>query len=350
MPQMSTDPTDPAGPTGGGALFGGVVSTMDTDADEQVVKEIAGLSPGRLALRRLLHDKLTMVSAVISAIFVLLAVLSPLLVSVGILDPLTNHKDLLDPARGFLPKGDWGGMSWAHPLGVEPGIGRDLLSRILLGVTTSLTIALSAALIAVVLGTVLGIISGYLGGPIDFWINRLIDMTLSFPQTLMLLALSGMLTEVLITVLHVPRGDIANGLYIILVLGLFGWPSMARIIRGLVFSQREREYVEAARSLGASKRRIWFTELLPNLWAPILVYGTLLLPAYVSAEAALSFLSVGVKPPTPTLGNVLTDSISYPRSDFTFFFFPALFIAVIVMSFNLLGDGLRDALDPKGDR
>jgi len=341
---------DPADIKGAGARVGSAVSTLDPEAAEPVVKEIAGLSPGRLALRRLLHDKLTMASLVISFVFILLAILSPVLVSLKVIDPLTNHKELLDASRGFLPKGDWGGISWAHPLGVEPGIGRDLLSRILLGITTSLTIALSAALIAVVVGTVLGIISGYMGGPIDFWINRLIDMTLSFPQTLMLLALSGMLTEVLITVVHVPRGDIANATYIILVLGLFGWPSMARIIRGLVLSQREREYVEAARSLGATRRRIWFTELLPNLWAPILVYGTLLLPAYVSAEAALSFLGVGVKPPTPTLGNVLTDSISYPRSDFTFFFFPALFIAIIVMSFNLLGDGLRDALDPKGDR
>jgi peptide/nickel transport system permease protein len=125
---------------------------------------------------------------------------------------------------------------------------------------------------------------------------------------------------------------------------------VARLIRGQVLSQREREYVEAARSLGANRRRIWFGELLPNLWAPILVYGTLLLPAYVSAEAALSFLGVGVKPPTPTLGNILADSTSYARSDFTFFLFPALFIAIIVLSFNLLGDGLRDALDPKGDR
>lgn len=317
---------------------------------EPTAKEIAGLSPGQLALRRLLRDKLTLVSLSVSAVFVLLAIASPLLTSVGLIDPLKTNMDLLDPELGFMPRGDWGGMSWAHPLGVEPGLGRDVMSRLFLGITTSLLIALSAAAIAVVIGTVLGIVSGYLGGPTDFWINRLIDMTLSFPQTLMLLALSGMLIELLTSQLHVPPGDMANALYIILVLGLFGWPSVARLIRGQVLSQREREYVEAARSLGATRRRIWFRELLPNLWAPVLVYGTLLLPAYVSAEAALSFLGVGVKPPTPTLGNILADSTTYAKSDFTFFFFPALFIAIIVLSFNLLGDGLRDALDPKGDR
>lgn len=314
------------------------------------VKEIAGLSPGRLALRRLRHDTMTMISLIVATVFVVLAAASPLLTNLGIIDPLTPHKELLDPDLGYLPKGDWGGMSFAHPLGVEPGLGRDVMSRLFLGITTSLTIALAAAFLAIFIGTVLGIISGYLRGPIDFWINRLIDLTLSFPQTLMLLALSGMMIDLLVDVVHIPRGPLANGTYIVLVLGLFGWPSVARLVRGQVLSQREREYVEAARSIGASQVRIWFTELLPNLWAPILVYGTLLLPAYVSAEAALSFLGVGVKPPTPTLGNILADSSTYAASDFTFFFFPALFIAVIVLSFNLLGDGLRDALDPKGDR
>jgi peptide/nickel transport system permease protein len=324
-----------------------LASTMGDGAEAQA---IVGLSPWQLALRRLKRDRLTMVALVVAALFVLLAIASPVLVWLGVIDPLTPHMDLLDPNLGYLPAGAWGGMSWAHPLGIEPGLGRDVLSRLFLGITTSLTIALSAAFVAVALGTVLGIISGYVGGGTDFWINRVIDLTLSFPQTLMLLALSGMLIDVLTTQLHVPPGDIANGLYIVLVLGLFGWPSVARLIRGQVLSMREREYVESARSLGATRRRVWFGELLPNLWAPILVYGTLLLPSYVSAEAALSFLGVGVKPPTPTLGNILADSTSYVRSDFTFFLFPALFIAIIVLSFNLLGDGLRDALDPKGDR
>jgi peptide/nickel transport system permease protein len=141
-----------------------------------------------------------------------------------------------------------------------------------------------------------------------------------------------------------------NAFYEILVLGIFGWPPICRLIRGQVLSIREREFVDAARLLGASRRRLYFKEILPNLWAPVLVSFTLTMPAYISAEAALSFLGVGVKPPTPTLGNILTDSVTYSQADFFFFFTPAFLIAVIVISFNLVGDGLRDALDPRGAR
>ena len=147
-----------------------------------------------------------------------------------------------------------------------------------------------------------------------------------------------------------PAGNSANAVYVILVLGLFGWPGIARIVRGQVLSIREREFVDAAKLLGASRYRIYFKEILPNLWAPLLVYFTLMMPAFVSAEAALSYLGVGVKPPTPTLGNILTDSISYMDADPVFFFTPAILIMLIVVSFNLLGDGLRDALDPKTHR
>jgi peptide/nickel transport system permease protein len=122
------------------------------------------------------------------------------------------------------------------------------------------------------------------------------------------------------------------------------------VVRGQVLSIREREFVEAAKLIGAPRRRMYFKEILPNLWAPLLVYFTLTMPAYISAEAALAFLQVSVKPPTPTLGNILTDSISYSQADFFFFFIPALLIAIIVVSFNLMGDGIRDALDPRGAR
>ena len=153
-----------------------------------------------------------------------------------------------------------------------------------------------------------------------------------------------------ITNVGVPPGNPSRIVYLILVLGFFGFPYFGRIIRGQVLSLREREFVEAARSLGARGPRIWFTELLPNLWAPILVYTSLILPANVSTEAALSFLGVGVGVPTPTLGNVLTDSVNFLVADPTYFLLPGIAIFLIVLSFNLLGDGLRDALDPKSDR
>lgn len=319
----------------------------DVDGDAQSTS-IAGRTPWQLARARLRRDKPTMFMLIVAGITLVMAVVAPILDGLGVLDPQTFHKDLIDPAIGSLPKGPWGGTSWAHPLGVEPGTGRDVLSRIVVGVTFSLAIAFSATILTVVFGTVMGLIAGFLGGRTDFWISRLIDMILSFPQTLMLLALSGMFIDLL-----TGRGLPTNGaaaVYIIIVLSAFGWPTIARIIRGQVLSLREREFVESAKSLGAKNSRIYFKELLPNLWAPILVYSTLIMPTYVSAEAALSYLNVGVKPPTPTLGNILANSVNYVSSTPTYFFYPGIMIAVIVLSFNLLGDGLRDALDPKAGR
>ena len=308
--------------------------------------KIAGRSPTKLALARFRQDRLSMVSFVIVAIYLAIGIAAPILVHFGVLDPFTLHQDLLN--ADTLPKGKFGGVSWDHPLGVEPGTGRDVLSRLVYGVTFSLAIALSATMIAIGLGTALGIISGFSGGWTDSVIGRAVDLTLSFPQTLMLLALSSL--GVALVAMYVPGDDsdaLPNAVYVILVLGLFGWPGVTRIIRGQVLSVREREFVDAAVLLGASRRRIYFKEILPNLWAPLLVTFTLTMPLYISAEAALSYLSVGIKPPTPTLGNILKGSVNYSQADFLFFFGPAFLIMLIVVSFNLLGDGIRDALDPK---
>lgn len=290
-----------------------------------------------------------MISFTVVAVYLMAGIAAPFLVHFGVLDPTTFHQDKLDPSNGGLPIGAFGGISWSHPLGLEPGTGRDVLSRVWYGITFSLTIALSATLVAMIIGTVLGIISGYTGGWTDSIIGRGIDLTLSFPSTLMLLALSGPAVQVLED-WGVPAGDVSNGLYVMLVLGLFGWPYVARLIRGQVLSIREREFIDAAILLGASRRRLYFKEILPNLWAPLLVTFTLTMPTYISAEAALSFLGVGIKPPTPTLGNILKGSISYSSADFLFFFIPAFLIMIIVVSFNLLGDGMGDALDPKSGR
>jgi peptide/nickel transport system permease protein len=312
-------------------------------------KKVEGLSPTQLAARRFRHDKLSMVSFGIVAFYVLAAIAAPILVKTGVLDPYTLHQNLLDP--NTVPKGAFSGATAHHPLGLEPGTGRDALSRLWYGITFSLMIALSATAVALTVGTVLGIISGFTGGWTDSTIGRLIDLTLSFPQTLMLLALSATGVALFASFLPGTQADAApNAVYEVLVLGIFGWPPVARLVRGQVLTIREREFMEAARLLGASRRRLYFKEILPNIWAPVLVSFTLTMPAYVSAEAALSYLGVGIHPPTPTLGNVLKDSSNYAVADFVYFFFPALLIAIIVVSFNLLGDGLRDALDPKGDR
>ena len=315
------------------------------------VEKIEGRSPTQLALERFRRDRLSMVAFVIVAIYILLAILAPILNHTGVLDPYTYHNSdkYLNIELGAVPRGAFGGASWSHPLGLEPGTGRDVASRLMMGIADSLTIALSGTVLAVAIGTVLGIIAGFSGGLVDATVGRLIDLTLSFPQTLMLLALSTTVVTMLVNV-GVPAGDLAQGTYVIVVLAAFGWPPIARVVRGQVLSIREREFVEAAKLMGAPRRRMYFKEILPNLWAPLLVYFTLTMPAYISAEAALAFLQVSVKPPTPTLGNILTDSISYSTADFPFFFMPALLIAIIVVSFNLVGDGIRDALDPRGAR
>ena len=150
-----------------------------------------------------------------------------------------------------------------------------------------------------------------------------------------------------LTQLGVPEGNPSRITYLILVLSVFGWPYLARIVRGQVLSLREREFVEAAVAMGANKRRILFTEILPNLWAPILVYATLTLPAYIGLEAALSFLGVGVVPPETTFGAMLANSVAYFDVVPTYLFIPGTVLVVLVVSFNLLGDALRDALDPK---
>jgi peptide/nickel transport system permease protein len=172
------------------------------------------------------------------------------------------------------------------------------------------------------------------------------DLILAFPTLLILIAMSPVLTE-RITDLGVPPGNPSRIVYLILAISVFGWPYLARIVRGQVLSLREREFVEAAVAAGASRRRILFTEILPNLWAPILVYTTLALPAFIGLEAALSFLGVGVLPPDVTFGAMLANSVRYFERVPTYLFIPGISLVVIVVAFNLLGDSLRDALDPR---
>jgi peptide/nickel transport system permease protein len=338
-------------------------SNLETTADEHLEdvhddgsSTVAGRSPTQLALARFRGDTLSMISLTFSVLIILAAIAAPILVATDVLNPLKFHQNLLGE-DGVAPDGRFSGMSWDHPLGVEPGTGRDLLSRIMLAMTYSLGIAFTATILTVVIGVVLGIVSGFSRGIVDATIGRLIDLTLSFPQTMMLLALSSPVVLLLQT--KVSQGpllgwlsnrDLSNGLYVVLVLAVFGWPPIARVVRGQVLSIREREYIEAARLLGASRRRLYFKEVLPNVWAPILVFTTLLVPAYISAEAAFSYLGVGIKPPTPTLGNILADSVNYTSADAWFFLLPGLTLVFSVVFFNLVGDGARDALDPKTGR
>jgi peptide/nickel transport system permease protein len=325
-----------------------VAAVQDSAVGFQGGALTSGRSLRQIVWARLRHDRLAMVCLIILVVYYLAAIVGPFVGGMVGLDPYLPHSELISDLGGK-PLGEMGGITSAHPLGVEWGTGRDILAQLLFGLRISLVIATSATLITVALGTVIGIIAGYSGGWTDTLIGRLMDLILAFPFLLIILALSGVLTQRL-TLMGVPEGNPSRILYLILVLSVFGWPYLARIVRGQVLSLREREFVEAAVAMGSSKRRILFTEILPNLWAPILVYATLTLPAYIGFEAVLSFLGVGVIPPETTFGAMLANSVSYFNVVPTYLFIPGTVLVVLVVSFNLLGDALRDALDPKAIR
>lgn len=311
------------------------------------VKVIVSRTPASLAWGRFRSDKKSVIGAIVVGVYIVLAILAPILVATHVLDPYSANSKLINDES--LPIGGTG-VSWAHPLGIEPGIGRDTMSRVWYGLALSLFISSVSAVLTMIVGVILGIVAGMSRSWADTLIGRLVDLVLSFPQTLMLLALSSVVLGVLTGTLKIPSGDPAQATYVIVVLAIFGWPAVTRVVRGQVLSLREREFVDAARLMGASRSRLYFKEILPNLWAPILVQFTLILPAYVSAEAALSYLGVSINPPTPTLGNILKSSLQYAQGDFLYFIIPAFLLVLVVVSFNLLGDGLRDALDPKTNR
>lgn len=322
---------------------------VETPAGSSVEStEIAGRSLTQIAWARLRRDKVAVVSLTVVLLIVAVALLAPVLTKLVGVDTETFNPKAINNAGG-LPLGKWGGISLEHPLGVEPGTGRDLFARLLYGSRLSLLIALSATLITVSVGVTVGIIAGYSRGILDSMLGRLMDLILAFPLVLILLALSGVVTQRLETTFGLGQVP-SRVLYLILVLSLFGWPYLARIVRGQVLSLREREFVESAVAMGAGTPRILFREILPNLWAPILVYSTLLLPTYIGAEAALSFLGVGLVPPTPSWGAMLADSVRYFAVVPSFLFIPGTYLFVVVLAFNLLGDSVRDALDPRASR
>jgi peptide/nickel transport system permease protein len=296
---------------------------------------------------RFLRDRVNVAGLVVCVVFAVLAVASPLLERWGLIDPSTTHPGLVQ-GIGSLPTGPMGGISADHWAGVEPGTGRDLLSRIISGLTTSLTVATLATLLSVTIGTALGMIAGLSRGLVDWGISRLVDLVLSFPALLMLLTLAPLMTDAVHHLLRLPTGPPSQIAFMVLVLSAFGWPYIARIVRGQVLSLREQEFVEAARSLGARSWWIQRRELLPHLWAPILVYATLMLPTYVAAEATLGFLGVGIQAPAASLGSILNDSVSYAAVDPAYFLIPGGVLALIVLALNLVGDGLKDAMDPEG--
>ncbi|GAA1372479.1 ABC transporter permease [Streptomyces beijiangensis] len=320
----------------------GETATVDVTAD-MPAKDIEGRSPGRIAWTRLKRDKVALIGGVVVILLILVAVFAPFIVGLLGHPPNEFHENLLDPDLGT-PKGSFGGINSDFLLGVEPTNGRDVFSRIVYGSRISLLVAFLAACVSVVLGSILGSVAGFFGGWVDAVISRVMDLLLAFPQLLFTIALVSVVPN---SLWGLSGSGVRMGVLIV-VIGFFGWPYIGRIVRGQTMSLREREYVEAARSLGAGRVYILFKELLPNLVAPILVYSTLIIPTNILSEAALSFLGAGVKPPTASWGKMLSDAINTYQADPTYMVVPGIAIFITVLAFNLFGDGLRDALDPKG--
>jgi len=306
-------------------------------------KDIEGRSLGQIAWMRLRQDKVAIGGGIVIILLILVAIVGPFLVQ----SPYTYHENLVDPTYSR-PYGAFGGISTAHPFGIEPITGRDLLARVVYGARVSLIIAFLSTLLAVGIGVVMGIVAGYSGGWVDSVIARAMDIFLAFPLLVFAIALVGVIPSSAFGL----SGNSLRIALLVFVIGFFAWPYMGRIIRGQTLSLREREFVDAARSLGARGPYVLFRELLPNLVGPILVYSTLLIPTNILFEAALSYLGVGIIPPTPSWGGMISDAVS--NGDYSidpmYMIIPGLAIFITVLAFNLFGDGLRDALDPKSSR
>jgi peptide/nickel transport system permease protein len=325
------------------------VSGASTEADPEAAakglgkKAIQGRSLGQIAWLRLKRDRVAMISGILILVMVVAAIAAALLDRVfGVIDPNKFDYSAVN-ADGGLPLKPMGGISGDHLLGVEPINGRDLLARIFSGSWISLLIGFGATVLSVAIGTVMGVVAGYFRGWVDTVISRIMDAFLAFPLLLFSIALVGVVPE---NAFGLGR-DGSRIFVMIFVIGFFSWPYIGRIIRAQTLSLREREFIDAARSLGAKSPHILFKELLPNLVAPILVYSTLLIPTNILFEAALSFLGVGIQVPTATWGTMVSEASRWYQVDFWYMLFPGLAIFITVLAFNLFGDGLRDALDPR---
>jgi peptide/nickel transport system permease protein/oligopeptide transport system permease protein len=303
-------------------------------------KAIEGRSLGQIAWMRLRRDKVAMAGGITILVLIVIAIIGPYFVQ----NPDVYHSNLIN-ATFSRPNGPFGGISLAHPFGVEPITGRDMLARIVVGARYSLLIGFLATALAVVIGVVMGVISGYFGGWSDAAIARTMDIFLAFPLLVFAIALVGVIPSSAFGL----SGNTLRVALLIFIIGFFAWPYMGRIIRGQTLSLREREFVDAARSMGARGPYILFRELLPNMIGPILVYATLLIPTNILFEAALDYLGVGLIPPTPSWGQMLANAVQqgFWYVDPMYMIIPGLAIFITILAFNLFGDGLRDALDPR---
>ncbi|GAB7031232.1 ABC transporter permease [Streptomyces sp. NPDC021749] len=313
--------------------------------------ELVGRSPGQLMWTRFKRDRTGVICAIVVLAFFVIAALAPVIGALYGKDPYTLYgnedPNLLDEFA--YPAGPNGGISPEHWFGVEPQLGRDVFMMLIYGMRMSLGISVVVTILTVITGIVVGVTAGYMGGRTDYFLSRVIDFLLAFPSQLTFVAFMPV-----VVALFVPPGDetptYVRVCALIIVQWFLGWMGLARLLRGQVLSLREREFVEAAKITGASPWRIIRKELLPNVVTPVLVQSTYMLPLFVTAEAGLSFLGVGIMEPTPDWGRLFQAGAHFYENDPTFLLFPAAAMLIFVLCFNLLGDSVRDAFDPKSGR
>lgn len=293
-------------------------ATLGSPVETTELQSARPVSNSRRALRRFLRQKLAVIGMVITLFLIAIAVLAPLIAPTSV-----EAADVM--AANQFP-------SRAYPFGTD-GIGRNMLTRIMFGTRTSLIVGFSAVGIACAIGIPLGLAAGLRGGWVDFVIMRIVEVMVAFPGILFAMFL-----------VSVTGGGVRN---IILAIGVTTWVTICRLTRSQLLSLREQEFVQAARSLGVPEWRIAVRHMLPNAIAPLIVVITLSIPTAIFAEAGLSFLGIGINEPTPSLGKMVADSAQYIRVYWYLGFFPTLAIALAMLGFTFVGDGLRDALDPR---
>ena len=309
--------------------------------------EIVARSPMQLFWRRFRSDRVAMVSLAFIIVLIFVAVFAgPIVKLLGVSGPNTPNNICPGPQCALDIFGQPTGPSSTHPFGVDE-LGRDILARVIYGAQVSLEVAFIATGFAVLIGVTIGTTAGFFRGWIDSLLSRLMDVWLAFPVLLFAIGVA--------SACSLGKGCLGGLLTpgrttLIVVIALASWPYIGRIIRGQVLSIREKEFIEAARSLGASNTRIMRRDVLPNLVAPIIVYTTLILPTNILFEAALSFLGVGVQPPTASWGQMIAAAAPNFDTQWWYMVFPGVALVFTVLAFNLVGDGLQDALNPRTGR
>lgn len=286
--------------------------------------------------RRLRTRRSALVAAVVVALLVLTALAAPLLAGIEGQNPTTYHPDLVDSATGGVPLGSFGGIGAEHWLGVEPLTGRDLFARVVYGARVSLGVALGATVLQVVIGVLTGLAAGLGNRFVDQAFSRITDVMVALP--VMVAALGALAV--------VPAG-FPRPVLIALLVGLVGWTHISKIVRAKTLALKSLDHVAAARLSGWGSWQIARRELLPALAAPVITYAVLLFPANIVVEAALSFLGVGIKPPTPSWGQMLSDADTWYQAAPTYLLIPAGLLFVTVLALTVLGEGVRTALDPR---